>query len=52
MTDAKLLKSRKITDTLFEPARHALPAPSEQYKQDPAYTDGVVVSRHLPNFLR
>lgn len=34
MTDAKLLKSWKITETLLEPARHALPDPSEQHKQE------------------
>ena len=33
MTDAKLLKSWKITETLLERARHALPDPSEQNEQ-------------------
>jgi hypothetical protein len=34
MTDAKLLKSWKITETLLERARRALPDPSEQHKQE------------------
>jgi hypothetical protein len=34
MTDVKLLKSWKITETLLERARHALPEASEQHKQE------------------
>jgi hypothetical protein len=34
MTDVKLLKSWKVTETLLERARNALPIPFEQHEQE------------------